>query len=515
MADTFPTTLADLNFRDDTVSSQSLYRSIRDLRKATLSIPNRLRSIVQDAHFVQQVMEELSRNGSTLPLVANERCGSWYIPLDRKAGSAYFKSTDGHFGQWDFSLRRLNLPVLSLVGKHGGAIIVDSTRRGKSMPDAFAKTVPIWVAVMNRVLFPDVPESHAFQRPPDPYELGDSEVSQVECRLERFVKALENLELDIEKLRREVGKPMKVFWRANDPARLDGALGHGSRIESAQSNHHPIILCSASRRVLGAEMSEGTYIQGAGDDSEGWSRCLTPVLFWQHKDELLNTRESELESLIRKLLVDAGKEGKATAAVRIAPTSNLYIAKAAGSGSGIPVQAEQSLEKKSTEAQRKGVLGQETEVEFDLVINCNKADASMPAGTRLDLACRMGKLGSRDLRKKLGLVMNSVQVRLKRDPAASILVTCKTGTDLCVGVALMLLCLFYDDAGGGAMLKPDTQICSEAEANGKHDGIPLVETKDKSFIRRRLAWIISSNLDASPSRATLQSVNAFLIERPS
>jgi tRNA A64-2'-O-ribosylphosphate transferase len=216
MADAFPTTAAELNFRDETVFPRSLYRSMRDLRKATLSIPNKLRSILQDAEFVQHVVTEQSPEGSKLPLIANERCGSWYIPPDRKAGSAYFKSTDGHFGQWDFSLRRLNLQVLSIVGKYGGAIIVDSTRRGKSMPDAFAKTVPIWVVVMNIVLFPDVPESHTFQQPPEPYGLGDSEVSQIEKRLDGFVKALKSLNLDLQGLRQELDRPMKLSWRVND-----------------------------------------------------------------------------------------------------------------------------------------------------------------------------------------------------------------------------------------------------------------------------------------------------------
>lgn len=31
-------------------------------------------------------------------------------------------------------------------------IIVDSTRRGKSFPDALSKTIPIWCAVVNRVV---------------------------------------------------------------------------------------------------------------------------------------------------------------------------------------------------------------------------------------------------------------------------------------------------------------------------------------------------------------------------
>jgi tRNA A64-2'-O-ribosylphosphate transferase len=57
-----------------------------------------------------------------LPLVANERCGSWYIPPASKVGSAYFKSTDGHTGQWDFSFRRLNLQLLPLVSEHRGLV---------------------------------------------------------------------------------------------------------------------------------------------------------------------------------------------------------------------------------------------------------------------------------------------------------------------------------------------------------------------------------------------------------
>jgi tRNA A64-2'-O-ribosylphosphate transferase len=37
---------------------------------------------------------------------------------------------------------------------------------------------------------------------------------------------------------------------------------------------------------------------------------------------------------------------------------------------------------------------------------------------------------------------------------------------------------------------------------------------DKKFIRRRLGWISTSLPNANPSRATLQSVNSFLMKRP-
>jgi hypothetical protein len=68
-------------------------------------------------------------------------------------------------------------------------IIVDSTRRGKSMPDALSKTIPIWTAVMNRILFPHVPESHQVTTPPT--VVGASEHAQIAARLPDFVQSLQ------------------------------------------------------------------------------------------------------------------------------------------------------------------------------------------------------------------------------------------------------------------------------------------------------------------------------------
>ena len=93
----------------------NLNKTLAVLKRSTLSIPNRLRSISEDAEFVYSLADAYQ-----LPLIANERCGTWYIPPKRKAASAYFKSTDGHVGQWAFSLRRLNLQVLDVIGENGG-----------------------------------------------------------------------------------------------------------------------------------------------------------------------------------------------------------------------------------------------------------------------------------------------------------------------------------------------------------------------------------------------------------
>lgn len=96
-------------------ASTSIKSTLLDLKRSNLSISNRLRSIASDGAFVSNVAQTFQ-----LPLIANERCGSWYIDPDVKAGGAYFKSTDGHFGEWSFSLRRLNLGVLEVVGQRGG-----------------------------------------------------------------------------------------------------------------------------------------------------------------------------------------------------------------------------------------------------------------------------------------------------------------------------------------------------------------------------------------------------------
>jgi tRNA A64-2'-O-ribosylphosphate transferase len=90
-------------------------QTLQSLKKATLSTHNRLKSIIDDSRFVCEVSDAYG-----YPLIANERCGSWYIPPEHKEGSAYFKSTDGHMGIWSFSSRRLNLQILDIVASRNG-----------------------------------------------------------------------------------------------------------------------------------------------------------------------------------------------------------------------------------------------------------------------------------------------------------------------------------------------------------------------------------------------------------
>lgn len=130
-----PTT-SDLIFSEQ--ANHNFSKTLGELKRSTLSIHNRLISILVDAQFAEHVADAYGR-----PLIANERCGSWYIDPTQKCGSAYFKSTDGHTGVWKFSLRRLNLHLLEVIGKNDGCIIVDSTRRGKRKLCGYVGYIPL------------------------------------------------------------------------------------------------------------------------------------------------------------------------------------------------------------------------------------------------------------------------------------------------------------------------------------------------------------------------------------
>ncbi|EEH46029.2 tRNA A64-2'-O-ribosylphosphate transferase [Paracoccidioides brasiliensis Pb18] len=464
----YPTSISSLHFPSS--SHQSISQTLSALRKSTLSITNRLRSIETDSAFAQHVAQHYE-----LPLVANERCGSWYIPTERKAGSAYFKSTDGHEGQWNFSLRRLNLHMLDILRENRGCVIVDSTRRGKSIPDALCKTVPIWAAVMNRALFPDSKTYHNVQFPPD--FLGASEEWQIEKRIDQFVISLKSLKLNLQELKTRLGKPLRLAWATREYFWPEYS-------EEEMDDFHLMVLCSVSKRVHGAEMSEGGYIQGAGDDSEAWACGLTPNIFWDNKPTLFATDEGDLPELIKQLVQKHHQEMKAEDAVLIRPTSNVYIRKSRQPDE--QVKGERNL--------------------FNLQIICNRKEDGRADGSEsksapaedpkvLNLGCPPGKLGSRHLRKVLDKVEQFVTSHLSRDSSQSIMVTCENGKDLSAGTILTIICLFYD---------------REGNYKGPQDNVSI----NKEYIRQRLAWILSSKEDVNPSRSTLQSVNSYLMNRP-
>jgi tRNA A64-2'-O-ribosylphosphate transferase len=211
-----------------------------------------------------------------------------------------------------------------------------------------------------------------------------------------------------------LGKPIRIAW-------ANRTYFHPTDLLKGK-DYNLFVLCSASKRVHGAEISEGGYIQGAGDDSEAWAHGLTPPVFWAHKPTLLTQAEEDLPEVFEKLTQEHRQQSSSRQATLIAPTRNLYIS-----------QAHPSLVDCGL---------------YDLVINCNgKAETAEENQKHLSLGCTPSKQGGRDLRNHLDKVRTFVSSQLGSDSSESLLVMCESGKDLSAGTLLSILCLFYNDAG--------------------------------------------------------------------
>ncbi|KAG5365800.1 hypothetical protein CJU89_0191 [Yarrowia sp. B02] len=254
----------------------------KDLRKDSRSVKNRVQSVFHDSEHVKRVSESFN-----LPLVANERCGRWYIEPKDIAESVYFKSTDGHTNVHSFSTRRLNLHLLDFVKANGGAVIVDSTRRGKPIPDALSKTIPQWCRVINLAVF----GSDAPPLTTSPIIVGKSEHYEIEKKVDGWVEDFVRTGVDIEKLKKTLDKPVKPIWiTPKDVLHTEPPV---------YSDFYPLVLCTASEMVQdGTDRRNGyIYVQGAADDHEEWAEKLTPALLWTHKDVLSDMSKTDSELL--------------------------------------------------------------------------------------------------------------------------------------------------------------------------------------------------------------------------
>jgi len=342
------------------------------------------------------------------------------------------------------------------------------------MPDALSKTIPIWCSVLNRFLFPNDTRFHDLYTPPQ--VVSESEHVQISSLLPSFVLAFEALKIPIDNLQKHVWKPLRPIWVTPESNLIPTS--------SIFEDFHPIICCTVSRRVAGAEVSEGGYIQGAGDDTENWAHDLSPPIFWVNREILNSTSESELPDLIESLVRREASSGQVGEGLRcVKPTSNLFVA---------PIAA---LAEKHIGADTYTIV---------LLQKVTEETVWRTAPTRIDVGLGPHKVGSRNMRTALPFITDFIEKILFPETKDKnievkekhIIVACESGKDLSIGVVLSILCLFFND--DGLLLK---------------DGRRRTKI-DKNFIRSRLGWISTSMPDANPSGATIQSVNSYLMERP-
>ncbi|KAI9719123.1 MAG: hypothetical protein M1812_003753 [Candelaria pacifica] len=352
------------------------------------------------------------------------------------------------------------------------------------MSDAFSKTIPIWCYVLNRVLFPSITSSHQLYTPSD--LISSSESSQIQTKLPNFVTNFQNLNLPLSKLRKSISKPLRPFWiRPNIPFPNNKNI-----IPFNTDIFHPLILCTASR----FENVENWYVQGAGDDSEGWANGLTANLYWTNREELRRTCEGELEGLITRLVSSSNdEESREELGYKlIEPTSNIFI----GTSAVVGTAATAGLSIRDPNAEN-----------FDLIIDCfsivvekkkkkklkdeNKKEEpssnttttqqqnpTTPSPNHLTLPCGPGKQGSRALRSQLPIAIKALlslitnlenqqsppkqsqqqppqneqkhqQQQQQNQPTnpPKILLLSPPNTDLALGVGLTILSLFHDSSG--------------------------------------------------------------------
>ncbi|KAL6700948.1 tRNA A64-2'-O-ribosylphosphate transferase [Trichoderma pleuroticola] len=503
---------------DDLFSHQpSISSLLTQLRRSTLTPHNRLKSIHADAAFVAQVSssfptyssdsasgpEKEKRKRKKRPLVANERCGSWYIPPDRKDGSAYFKSTDGHERAWKFSTRRLNLHLIDMIEENDGIIIVDSTRRGKRMPDALSTTIPIWCTVLNMALLPDNPLSSNLFLPP---YLPASTHSQITALIPTFLSSLKELNLT---LPTSLTKPLRPLWITQDsslPPPPDSDDDDDEDQDQDQGvifqEYRPVICCIASRRVVGSEVDEGGYIQGAGDDTENWALGLTPDVFWANTTAFLSAAEADIPDLIIRLVEEAKAQrqsapsGDANPATLPRKQLTPYLSVRAIS----PLDLSAPTPSPSQQQQQ-----QPNECLILLTETPTPKETWLLSPTLLRVGLGKHKTASRNLRLALTEICSFATLFLQNhqhtnapDAASNaelpqIIVACDSGRDLSVGVALALSCYLFDDEGRFRV--PDDKVAFT-----------------KTLVKMRLGAIMTVYPEANPSRSTLQSVNSFLMD---
>lgn len=330
------------------------------------------------------------------------------------------------------------------------------------MPDALSKTVGIWIVVLNRLLFDDRPDSHELMTPSE--VVSQSEHAQIEERLDRFVEEARQLELNLDELRARVKKPMRPFWVT--PATSLDLLSTADVDDSFAT----VVLCTASSKPSIGVRDDPNYVQGAADDHEAWSCGLTAPVFWRNSKSLLATAEDDLPAKIAVLARDSASEKSDSLPVLIQPTVSLFVGN------------ESTVEQASST--------------IDVLVHCGldvdskvRARIEKRGGHVIHLSCTSGKNGSRQLRASLHHLEGLSKVS---QASPKILVAGQDDKDMAVGAALAIVCSFVDESG-------------------KLDCANRQPTINKVEIKKRLSWIIVSKPDAAPSRATLQSVNSYIM----
>ncbi|PIA17179.1 initiator tRNA phosphoribosyl transferase [Coemansia reversa NRRL 1564] len=448
-----------------------IYQISEELRRESRSIYNRLKSIEDDANFIEDISKELFKE---YPIIANERCGVWYVkPQIAHAQTVYFKSTDGHHGKWSFNLRRANTHLFDILAINKGCIIVDSTRSGKRMPDSFSRTIPIWCSVWNMAIRNITMSNNYDQWDSSVHTptniVSESERLQIEKLIPQFVNILLASDIDVKWAATRLLRPLRPIWITRDQHLTIPP-------DFTNVEFTPIIcLCASIAGLDAANSMPFGYVQGAADDHELWANGLTPHLFWKHRLQLLADRDY-CDERVEKLIA---REASAKSTLNYMSDGGFAFVRNTGLAVG----------------GRTSGRPPECWSQFDAIINCgapeyeSNKDPAL-AARYLFLSIPEGKRGQIALGKSIPCALAFVYAYVQR--GARVLVHCSQGMDRSVGIALAVLTQYFD-------------------TNGKFKENSASEIT-KLSIQNKLLWITTSRAKANPSRVTLKQVNRHFLD---
>ena len=468
----------------------------------------------------------------------------------------FHQSTDGHSNNWSFSTTRLNWHVAEIAARCGGVLLVDATRSStKRFPDALSKTVPIWAATLNLAVamhrdeqgWPHVlaPEWRAGVALP-PW-VGENEAAGINTRLSEWTAALAAVGADVAGLSAALVKPLRVLWLSQasplwglpDPAALPFTpvicvsastplSGHGHRRthdeQSEDVGVQGLPELSASRTY--------SYVPGAGDDEEAWSRGLTPALFWRHRAQLLRSDDllAAIDALVapQRAAVD-GTLSPASEPTRFLPRAPTLSSRATGlhdlppagiglfaasAASGPPIAAggvrwlgDTRLGCASFALLRGASQLWRT---TDALLLCDDkggdeataAAASAleaPAGAVLCVRVARAKVDRESLAPALTAAVAFADAHLAA--GRTVVIACPDGAERAPAVAVALLAACFTEEPASGQSLPLTRFSGQA--------LPCTAVS-KVLTRRWLAFVSAHHADARPTRGLLKQAFQWL-----
>jgi tRNA A64-2'-O-ribosylphosphate transferase len=508
---------------------------------------------------------------SHLPLLANLRGGLWLAPSFDD--TCYFKSTDGHYGEWHLSLKRLNLHVARLASSRNGVLVVDATRRkGKTLPDSLAKTLPIWAACLNRAVRvaprstaagtatpsltvpastadqgadaaaawgsgtssdgsgqtgegapcaprpdPELADTVAFHAPRE--RVDEAEKAQISEVLDTMVGRLLDSAADITEVAGALRvKPLRPLWIT-----VKSRIFTDMVPDYRDAPFAPLICVGASDPAIngavlpvfsGKGFAQGhtfVYCQGASDDEECWSRGLTPELFWAHTERILGAAPHRVAFVVDTIV----KQGLEHTDLETDGVHQPHDGSTAGRRPDPELDFCNEIGSTGifVGGRRAGRPPQCWD-RFGAVVNVTMEEYSQAgrpdSAAYLQLPVAEGKRDRHRLDALLPSALRFVyaQIRLGR----KVLIHCAQGRDRSVGVAVAVLAALFDPST--RQFVPSDEL--DSAARSKDDWQMRLQALERVTTKRHLddtlQWLMRHHPRAQPSRLTLKKVQRFFLE---